>query len=95
MHLMPKQHGGLSQSVLTAALEGLEAQKRKLEEHIAQVRSLLGLGSGRRGRPPKAPAALGEPAGPAARGRKRRKFSAETRARMAAAQKKRWAEKKA
>jgi hypothetical protein len=87
---MPKQSGGLDQSVLTAALEGLEAQKKRLEGHIAQVRSLLGLGTGRRGRPPKAAAATAEPAGPT-RGRKRRKFSAATRAKMAAAQKKRWA----
>jgi hypothetical protein len=88
---MPIQHGGLDQSVLAVALEGLEAQKRKLEEHIAQVRSLLGLGSGRRGRPPKSAAASSAPAAPAKRGRKRRKFSAATRAKMAAAQKKRWA----
>jgi hypothetical protein len=88
---MTKQPGGLDQSVLAVALEGLEAQKKKLEEHIAQVRSLLGLGTGRRGRPPKAAAALGATAAPAPSGRKRRKFSAATRAKMAAAQKKRWA----
>ena len=88
---MPKRSGGLDKSVLTAALEGLEAQKRRLEENIMQVRLLLGMGSGRRGRPPKALAALGTPAVAARGGRKRRKFSAETRAKMAAAQKKRWA----
>ena len=85
---MPKHSSGLDKSVLAAALEGLEAQKQKLEDNIAQVRSLLGLGSGRRGRPSKAVSAVSLPA---AKPRKRRKFSAETRAKMAAAQKKRWA----
>lgn len=85
---MPKQSGGLDKSVLTAALEGLEAQKQKIEENILQVRSLLGVGSVRRGRPPKGPASMNAPA---ATGRKRRKFSAATRAKMAAAQKRRWA----
>jgi len=85
---MPKQSGGLDKSVLTAALEGLEAQKQKIEENILQVRSLLGGGTVRRGRPPKGPAVRNALA---ATGRKRRKFSAATRAKMAAAQKRRWA----
>lgn len=87
---MPTQHGGLSSEVLNAALQGLEAQKQTLERSIQQVRSMLGLGTGRRGRPPKsAAAATGEAPTPVRRGRKKR--SPEVRARMAAAQRKRWA----
>jgi hypothetical protein len=87
---MPKQTGGLSPDVLNAALHGLEAQKQTLEQHIQQVRSMLGLGTGRRGRPPKSAATTPtESAAPTAR--KRRRFSAATRARMSEAQRKRYA----
>ena len=41
---MPKQTAGLDREVLSAALEGLEAQKHKIEEQLQQVRSLLGMG---------------------------------------------------
>src|SRR5579859_3972766 len=89
---MPKQTGGLSPDVLSAALQGLEAQKQAIEQHIQQVRSLLKLGTGHRGRPPKSETAT--PTNPAASARpkrKRRRFSAETRARMAEAQRRRYA----
>src|SRR5258708_5204197 len=87
---MPTQHGGLSSEVLNAALQGLEAQKQSLERSIQQVRSMLGLGTGRRGRPPKsAVAAISDSPTPVRRGRRKR--SPEVRARMAAAQRKRWA----
>jgi len=79
----------LSSEVLNAALHGLEAQKQSIDRHIQQVRSMLGLGTGRRGRPPKAASATSEPSAPVRRGRKKR--SPEVRARMAAAQRKRWA----
>ena len=41
-----------NQSLLTAALEGLELQRDRLDEQIQEVRLLLGKGTGRRGRPP-------------------------------------------
>ncbi|MGC9970741.1 MAG: hypothetical protein ABSE56_09140 [Bryobacteraceae bacterium] len=69
--------------LLQAALEGLEAQKQRIEEHIRQVQAMLGR---RRGRPPaSAKAAPEKPAG-------KRKLSAAARKRIAAAQKRRWAE---
>src|SRR5579872_2939634 len=89
---MPKQTGGLSADVLNAALHGLEAQKQTIEQHIQQVRSMLGLGTGHRGRPPMMEGAPPtDSAAPASPARKRRRFSAETRARMAEAQRKRHA----
>jgi len=89
---MPKHTGSLSSDVLNAALHGLEAQKQTIEQHIQQVRSMLGLGTGRRGRPPKSALILPtESAIPARSARKRRRFSAATRARMSAAQRKRYA----
>lgn len=95
---MPTHTGPLSPDVLNAALAGLEAQKQTIEHHIEQVRAMLGIrtdGSKRRGRPPKSAATMpsvgtesGAPAQPA---HKRRRFSAATRARMAEAQRKRYA----
>jgi len=68
-------------SLLSAALEGLEMQRRRVEEQIAQVRAALG---GRKLRP-----SSGEvPARPV----KRRELSPEARKRIANAQKRRWAE---
>ena len=82
----------ISREVLSAALAGLELQRTKIEEHIAQVRGMLG----RRGpgRPPKE--ATGAVAGQVttARRKGRRRFSAKARARMAEAQRKRWAASK-
>jgi len=74
--------------ILEAALQGLETQKQKLEEQIAEVRSLLGQ---RAGRPAKA--ARGAKAGEAGSTASvpKRVLSAEARKRIAAAQKKRWA----
>src|SRR5258708_27771527 len=89
---MPTHTGGLSSDVLNAALHGLKAQKQKIEQHIQQVRSMLGLGTGRRGRPPKSAVTAATQATATKRqARKRRRFSAETRARMSAAQRKRYA----
>jgi hypothetical protein len=67
-------------SLLTAALEGLELQRQRIDEQIKEVRSLLGKGTARRGRPPGS-------------GRKRGsgRLSAAARKRIAAAQKRRWA----
>jgi len=71
-----------NESFLSAALEGLELQKRRIEEQIREVRMMLGKGSRKRGRPPLAETAPK---------RKRTRLSAEARKRIAAAQKRRWA----
>lgn len=70
---------------MAAALLGLESQKVTIEAHIAQVRSLLGNGAKRRGRPPKSAQATEAPEP------QKRHFSAATRRRMAAAQRRRYA----
>ena len=88
---MAKTSASPNHEILEAALQGLEAQRQKLDEQIAQVRSMMGR---RAGRPPKNPhlqngiAAAGRAGG----GGKRRNLSAEARKRIAAAQKKRWAD---
>jgi hypothetical protein len=71
-------------SLLNAALEGLEAQKQRLEEQIQRVRAMLG---GRR----KANIGAGGEAPNERTGRKRQ-LSAAARKRIAMAQKRRWAE---
>jgi len=75
-------------SLLTAALEGLELQRTRLDEQIQKVRAML-----RKGGSGKAAVEAAAPAAPKAAGgpRKRRKLSAEGRARIAEAQRKRWA----
>ena len=70
-----------SENFLQAALEGLQLQKQRIEEQIAQVRSLLGQRS-----PVKSPVSA-----PAASPKPRRELSVAARKRIAAAQKKRWA----
>ena len=82
---MAKQSAAPHHEILEAALQGLEAQRHKLEEQIAQVRSLLG---GRAGKPAKAPVWAASANTGAA---KKRILSPEARQRIAAAQKKRWA----
>ena len=87
---MAKTSPSPNYEILEAALQGLEAQKQKLDEQIAQVRSMMGR---RAGRPPKAAHSQDEGTGSGRGGqRKRRNLSAEARKRIAAAQKKRWAE---
>ncbi len=83
---MAKNTPAANREILEAALHGLELQRQKLDDQIAQVRSMLGR---RVGRPPKGDQGIGEPAqnGP----RRRRSLSDEARKRIAAAQKKRWA----
>ncbi len=68
--------------LLNAALEGLEAQRGRIEEQIREVTARLNELSG----PKQAPAAKK----PRAK-KKRRPLSAEARKRIALAQKKRWA----
>ena len=82
---MAKQSAAPHHEILEAALQGLEAQRHKLEEQISQVRSLLG---GRAGKPAKASAWAASSNGTAG---KKRILSPEARQRIAAAQKKRWA----
>jgi hypothetical protein len=76
-------------SLLTAALEGLELQKQRIDEQIQEVRSLLGKTPARRGRPPGSTNGGSANNGPTA---KRARLSASARKRIAAAQKRRWAE---
>ena len=74
---MPK----LDHEILAAAIEGFEAQKKRLDAQIAELRQQL---TGGRAQPAAKPEA----------GRKRRKVSAAGRKRMAEAQRKRWAARK-
>ena len=80
----------VSHDILNAALAGLEAKKKTIEQHVLQVQSLLGTVPKRRGRPPKqkqATAGGGDIPTPF----KRRKMSAAARRKMAKLMKKRWA----
>jgi hypothetical protein len=77
---MPRQK--LTAEILAAAIEGFEAQKRRIDERIAEVRQML-------------PGGRTEPAAtPEAPKGKRRKMSAAARKRMGDSQRKRWAESK-
>jgi len=71
----------MDQEILRMALVGFEAERERIVEKIGAIRGLLD------GRDSKRTAV--EEAAPV---RKRRKFSAASRKRMATAQKKRWAE---
>jgi hypothetical protein len=74
--------------ILEAALQGLEAQRQKLDDQIAQVRAMIGR---RGGRLPKSTRVQnGAETGRTGEGT-RRNLSPEARKRIAAAQKKRWA----
>jgi hypothetical protein len=86
---MAKLSSGPNREILEAALQGLEAQKQKLDEQITQVRSMLGR---RAGRPSKsAQSSNGATMGGPGVTRRKRVLSPEARKRIAAAQKKRWA----
>ena len=83
---MPRQPA-LNPEILQAAIEGLELQRIRLDELIAQVRARLGKRGP--GRPPKAAKkASTKPA------KKKRTISAAGRKRIAAAQRERWAKLK-
>src|SRR5271157_6095587 len=89
---MPRTGNAIrNHSLLTAALEGLELQKQRIDEQIQEVRSLLGNPPGRRGRPPGSTNG-GATNAVAATKRPRARLSASARKRIAAAQKRRWAE---
>jgi hypothetical protein len=76
---MPTQK--LTDEILTAAIDGFEVQKSRLDAQIAELRQML---SGNRLEPE---AGVPSP-------KRRRKMSRAARARIAAAQRKRWAAKK-
>jgi hypothetical protein len=82
---MPRTKSVQNPALLQAAIEGLEAQKQRLEQQIQEVKVLLGQGVVRRGRPPGSKAV-------AAKKAPRKPLSAAARKRIAAAQKRRWAE---
>jgi hypothetical protein len=79
-------------SLLTAALEGLELQKQRIDEQIREVRTLLGKTPGRRGRPPGSTNGGNGANTASATKRTGGRLSAAARKRIAAAQKRRWAE---
>lgn len=82
---MAKSIAAPSREILEAALQGLEAQRDRLDEQIAQVRSMMGSSNSR-----SAKASSEQPAATRS-GRKKRVLTPEARKRIAAAQKKRWA----
>ena len=73
----------LSNEIITAAIEGFEAQKTRIDAQIAELQAVLTGGS------------TGPAAKPESPTRKRKKFSAASRRKMAMAQKARWAKIKA
>jgi hypothetical protein len=83
----------LNDSILQAALEGLERRRADLNAKVEQVRSLLDGSSSRRGpgRPRKNQA---PPDGLQAPARKKRHFSIAARKRLADAMRRRWAVKR-
>jgi hypothetical protein len=82
----------IDQAILAAALEGLEAQRARIEEQIAGIRAMLG--GAKRTRGPKPASGLDDWEAPmeavAPKKKPRRKMSAKARKAIAAAQKKRW-----
>lgn len=79
---MPRPKKSLQNNeLLEAALAGLQLRRQQLDEQISEVRSLLGRAPARRGRPPAAEMKNG-----------RSRLSPAARRRIAAAQKRRWAE---
>jgi peptidoglycan hydrolase CwlO-like protein len=87
---MAKTSASPSRGILEAALQGLESQRQKLEEQISEVRRLLS-GSGAASKSTKTAGKTVASSNSGRSPRKKRALSAEARARIAAAQKKRWA----
>jgi len=81
---MPKARSVAEVNLLSAALEGLEAQRQRLEEQIKKVQAMLGA----RGKGKPAAGATKAPAEASPRGG----LSAAGRRRISLAQKRRWAE---
>jgi hypothetical protein len=80
--LMPRGRSQDDTNVLEMALVGYELEKKKIDDKIAEIRAKLGRGGAARPGQKKTASAGGG----------RRNLSPEARARIAAAQKKRWAE---
>lgn len=74
-------------ALLEAALEGLEGQRQRIDQQIREVQAMLG-----RRKPRSSAAAVGADSGFKASGGQKRQLSEAARKRIAAAQKKRWAE---
>jgi hypothetical protein len=88
---MPRTGNAIrNHSLLSAALEGLELQKQRIDEQIEEVRLLLGKTTARRGRPPGSTNKSSTNSGSAVK--RRKPLSPSARKRIAAAQKRRWAE---
>ena len=79
---------------LQAALDGLEKEKAQIDDQIRGIRAVLGQAAAAAvvKAAPAVEASSDSDSGPVVRRKKRRKLSAEARARIAAAQKKRWAD---
>src|ERR1035437_4096020 len=75
-HQMPTK---LTNEIITAAIEGFESQKIRIDQQISELKAMLS------GGPAEASAA------PAPTARKRKRFSAAARKRMKEAQQRRWA----
>jgi hypothetical protein len=71
----------LNNDILAAAIEGFEAQKKRIDAQVAELRQLMTGGNS-------------EPTTTASPARKRRKMSAAARKRIGDAQRKRWATEK-
>jgi cell division septum initiation protein DivIVA len=69
----------LTPEIITAAIEGFESQKRRLDDQIAELRAMLPGGTSETVAATEAP------------GQKRRRFSAAARRRMKEGQQRRWA----
>ena len=80
---MPRGRSQQDTATLQMALVGYEVEKKKIEERIRELQAIL------KGNQPSIGLST-DASGPAPR--KRRRLSAEARKRIAAAQKKRWAE---
>jgi len=79
---MPRPGKLADAALLSAALEGLELQKKRIDDQIRQVRAMLG----------RKRVAIGVDIAKLEKPVKRRELSEAARKRIAAAQKKRWAE---
>jgi hypothetical protein len=92
---MNAQHAKLVPSMnLPQMLTDLRAEQRQIEEAILVLQRLAATGGKRRGRPPKWMASAKDTGSdpPVA---KRKRFTIATRKKMAAAQRRRWAERRA
>src|SRR5438094_729659 len=70
----------LTPDIITAAIAGFEVQKQRIDARIAEIRQMLDGGS------------TGPAVTPSETGKRKRRFSAASRRKMASAQKARWAE---